>query len=38
LKEKLGEYIAPGGTSLGKVSEWWVKRWGFNEGEMSLFW
>ncbi|KIJ55615.1 hypothetical protein M422DRAFT_151982 [Sphaerobolus stellatus SS14] len=31
LKAKLGEEIAPGGTNLGKVSEWWVKKWGFSE-------
>lgn len=32
LRQKLGEEPAHGGTILGKVSQWWVKRWGFNPG------
>jgi len=35
LKEKLGEEIAPGGTNLGTIGEWWVKRWGFDEREFA---
>ncbi|KAI0923739.1 hypothetical protein AcW1_006620 [Taiwanofungus camphoratus] len=30
LRTKLGPEPAPGGTVLGKISPWWVKRWGFN--------
>ncbi|KAF8906212.1 D-xylulose kinase [Gymnopilus junonius] len=30
LRAKLGEEPVIGGTSLGHVSDWWVKRWGFN--------
>ncbi|THH32532.1 hypothetical protein EUX98_g1660 [Antrodiella citrinella] len=30
LRSKLGPEPVPGGVVLGKVSEWWVKRWGFN--------
>ncbi|KAH9479446.1 Xylulose kinase [Psilocybe cubensis] len=30
LRAKLGEEPVIGGTSLGPVSSWWVKKWGFN--------
>ncbi|KAF8967631.1 hypothetical protein BDZ97DRAFT_1916582 [Flammula alnicola] len=30
LREKLGSEPVLGGISLGNVSEWWVKRWGFS--------
>ncbi|OSX63987.1 hypothetical protein POSPLADRAFT_1136748 [Postia placenta MAD-698-R-SB12] len=30
LRAKLGPEPVPGGTSLGKISSWWVQRWGFN--------
>ncbi|KAH6915915.1 D-xylulose kinase [Coprinopsis sp. MPI-PUGE-AT-0042] len=30
LKEKLGPEPAIGGTNLGTVSDWWVKRWKLN--------
>lgn len=36
LREKLGGDPVVGGTSLGKVSQWWVKRHGFNEGTRSV--
>lgn len=32
LRAKLGPEPVPGGTSLGKISSWWVQRWGFNPG------
>lgn len=32
LREKLGPEPAPGGTVLGKISKWWVQRWGFSPG------
>ena len=32
LRSKLGPEPVPGGVVLGKVSDWWVKRWGFNPG------
>ncbi|GJJ11159.1 hypothetical protein Clacol_005391 [Clathrus columnatus] len=31
LRGKLGEEPVSGGTILGQISSWWVKRWGFNE-------
>jgi len=31
LRSKLGEEPAVGGTNLGKVSKWWVERFGFND-------
>ncbi|KZT64379.1 actin-like ATPase domain-containing protein [Daedalea quercina L-15889] len=30
LRQKIGPEPAPGGTLLGTISPWWVKRWGFN--------
>ncbi|KAF7312282.1 hypothetical protein MIND_00241200 [Mycena indigotica] len=30
LRSKIGPEPVPGGTNLGKISEWWTKRWGFN--------
>ncbi|KDQ61432.1 hypothetical protein JAAARDRAFT_122793 [Jaapia argillacea MUCL 33604] len=30
LRVKLGPEPAPGGSILGKIGGWWVKRWGFN--------
>ncbi|KAI0063974.1 actin-like ATPase domain-containing protein [Artomyces pyxidatus] len=30
LRTKIGPEPVPGGTTLGKVSKWWVERWGFN--------
>ncbi|KAF7374910.1 hypothetical protein MSAN_00377100 [Mycena sanguinolenta] len=30
LRSKLGPEPVPGGTSLGKISEWWSRRWGFS--------
>ncbi|KAJ7066949.1 actin-like ATPase domain-containing protein [Mycena amicta] len=30
LRAKIGPEPVPGGTSLGKISEWWTKRWGFD--------
>lgn len=32
LRAKLGEEPVIGGTSLGPISSWWVKKWGFNPG------
>jgi xylulokinase len=32
LRSKIGEEPVPGGSVLGKISPWWVQRWGFNEG------
>ena len=34
LREKLGPEPVEGGVSLGSVSSWWVKRWGFNPGQL----
>ncbi|KAG9014379.1 hypothetical protein FRB94_012785 [Tulasnella sp. JGI-2019a] len=31
LRSKLGDQPAPGGTDLGRVSKWWVERFGFND-------
>jgi xylulokinase len=33
LRLKLGPEPAIGGVNLGKVSDWWVKRWGVNSGK-----
>ena len=33
LRPKIGPEPVLGGTVLGKVSPWWVKRWGFRLGE-----
>ncbi|KAJ6513278.1 hypothetical protein C8R45DRAFT_963087 [Mycena sanguinolenta] len=30
LRSKLGPEPVPGGTSLGKISKWWTRRWGFS--------
>ncbi|KAJ7707728.1 hypothetical protein B0H17DRAFT_1033745 [Mycena rosella] len=30
LRAKLGPEPVPGGTCLGKISDWWTRRWGFN--------
>lgn len=35
LRGKLGEEPAPGGTNLGRVSSWWVERFGFNSGKLA---
>jgi xylulokinase len=32
LESKLGSQPVPGGTSLGKLSRWWVEKHGFNSG------
>ena len=32
LREKLGPEPVSGGTILGKVHDYWVKKWGFNPG------
>ena len=32
LRAKLGPEPVPGGSILGRVSQWWVSRWGFNPG------
>ena len=36
LRAKLGNEPAHGGTFLGKVSNWWVKRWGFDPGMTTV--
>ena len=33
LRQKIGPEPAPGGTVLGTISPWWVKRWGFSPGK-----
>lgn len=33
LRQKIGPEPVPGGTVLGTISPWWVKRWGFNPGK-----
>jgi len=33
LRSKIGSEPVPGGTVLGKVSAWWIKRWGFHPGK-----
>ncbi|KAF7327784.1 hypothetical protein MKEN_00358200 [Mycena kentingensis (nom. inval.)] len=30
LRSKLGPEPVPGGTTLGTISEWWTKQWGFS--------
>ncbi|KAJ7170670.1 hypothetical protein C8R43DRAFT_59286 [Mycena crocata] len=30
LRSKLGSEPVPGGTSLGKISDWWIRKWGFS--------
>ncbi|KAJ8079534.1 hypothetical protein PM082_011121 [Marasmius tenuissimus] len=30
LRSKIGPEPVSGGTSLGKISNWWTERWGFN--------
>ena len=32
LRSKLGEEPVLGGASLGRISGWWVSRWGFHPG------
>lgn len=32
LREKLGPEPVSGGTILGKIHDYWVKKWGFNPG------
>ena len=32
LRNKLGAEPVLGGTALGTVNDWWVKRWGFRPG------
>lgn len=32
LRSKLGPEPVPGGTSLGKIGDWWSQRWGFSPG------
>lgn len=32
LRAKIGEEPVGGGTNLGKVAQWWVERYGFNQG------
>ena len=38
LKSKLGPKPSVGGENLGKVSNWWVSRWGVNPGEWIESW
>ncbi|CCO29251.1 xylulokinase [Rhizoctonia solani AG-1 IB] len=33
LREKLGGEPVMGGTNMGKVSQWWIERFGFNSGK-----
>ena len=33
LRSKLGPEPVHGGTFIGKISSWWVKRWGFSPGK-----
>ena len=35
LRSKLGPEPVLGGVALGKVSDWWVRRWKFNPGSFS---
>lgn len=37
LLKKLGSDPVHGGTFLGKISDWWVKKWGFNPGIIIFF-
>lgn len=32
LRSKIGPEPVPGGTVLGKISNYWVARWGFSPG------
>lgn len=32
LRQKIGPEPVPGGTVLGKISNYWVHKWGFNPG------
>jgi xylulokinase len=36
LREKLGGEPVMGGTNMGKVSQWWIERFGFNSGKYVL--
>ncbi|KAJ3547302.1 hypothetical protein NM688_g5417 [Phlebia brevispora] len=36
LREKIGPEPVPGGSVVGKIHSYWVKRWGFSPGEFSL--
>jgi len=39
LTDKLGGEPVLGGANLGVVSDWWVKKWGFNPGTyLHFFW
>ena len=33
LREKIGPEPVLGGTAVGKVTNWWVDRWGFDPGK-----
>ena len=35
LREKIGPEPVLGATALGKVTSWWVDRWGFDQGRSS---
>ena len=35
LREKIGPEPVPGGTVLGKITSYWVERYGFNPGMAS---
>lgn len=37
LAQKLGDEPATGGTNLGQIASWWVKRYGFNDGSSISF-
>jgi xylulokinase len=37
LRSKLGPEPVPGGTVLGKVCDWWVRRWGFHPGIFIVY-
>jgi xylulokinase len=37
LRAKLGGEPVMGGTNMGKVSSWWVDRFGFNSGMSCAF-
>jgi xylulokinase len=36
LRDKLGPEPVPARCALGKVCDWWVKRWGFNPGRLMI--
>ena len=36
LRSKLLSEPAHGGTFLGKVCDYWVKKWGFNSGKLNF--